>query len=162
MQIRPAAPADNGALWATLEPVIRAGETYALPRDMSREAALDHWTGPGRETWVAEDEGAVVGAYYLRANQQGGGGHVANCGYVTAQAARGRGVGGALCDHSLVRARERGFRAMQFNCVVSANDGAVRLWAAKGFDTVGRLPGAFRHPRLGFVDALVMFRSLTD
>lgn len=162
MQIRLAAPTDHDALWVMLEPVIREGETYALPRDMNREDALDYWTGPGNETWVAEDQGAVVGAYYLKANQQGGGDHVANCGYVTAVAARGRGVGGALCDHSLIRARERGFRAMQFNRVVSTNASAVRLWTAKGFDTVGRLPGAFRHPRLGFVDALVMFRPLAD
>lgn len=162
MQIRPADRSDHDALWDMLEPVIRAGETYALPRDMDRNAALAYWTGPDRDTWVAQDESVLVGTYYLKANQQGGGDHVANCGYVTAAAARGQGVAGLMCDHSLARARDAGFRAMQFNCVVSTNDGAVRLWGAKGFQTVGRLPGAFHHPRLGFVDALVMFRPLAD
>lgn len=162
MQIRPVAPSDHDALWDMLEPVIRAGETYALPRDMARDAALSYWTGPDRETWAAEADGRLVGAYYLKANQQGGGAHVANCGYLTAEQARGRGVAGAMCEHSLIRARDLGFRAMQFNCVVSTNEGAVRLWRAKGFETIGRLPGAFRHPSLGFVDALVMFQPLID
>jgi len=160
MLIRPAVPADYDALWAILEPVIRGGETYALPRDMGRDDALTYWAGPDRKTFVAEIEGRIVGSYYLRANQAGGGGHVANCGYMTAPGQGGRGVGGALCDHSLAQACADGFRAIQFNFVVSTNDGAVRLWRAKGFDVVGRLPGAFDHPRLGFIDALTMFRPL--
>lgn len=160
MLIRPAAPADHDALWRILEPVIRAGETYALPRDMSREEALAYWTGPDRQTFVAEIEDAVVGTYYLRANQSGGGAHVGNCGYMVGADQAGRGVGGALCDHSLAQARAEGFRALQFNFVVSTNEGAVRLWQAKGFDIVGRLPAAFDHPRLGYVDALTMFRAL--
>ena len=90
--IRPARPADREALWRILEPVIRAGETYALPRDMSEAAALAYWTGTDRETFLAEEAGRVVGTYYLRANQQGGGAHVANCGYMTAAEATGRGV----------------------------------------------------------------------
>ena len=102
----------------------------------------------------------VVGSYYLRANNRGGGAHVANCGYIVAPAAMGRGVARAMCAHSLDRARERGFRAMQFNFVISSNERAVRLWQSCGFAIVGRLPGAFEHPRLGFVDALVMYRTL--
>jgi L-amino acid N-acyltransferase YncA len=160
ISIRPAAAPDAAAIWSILEPVIRAGETYTLPRDMTREAALDYWFGAGHEVFVAEEEGAVVGTYYLHPNQAGGGAHVANCGYMTAPHATGRGIARAMCTHSLERARERGFRAMQFNFVVGTNERAVRLWEGLGFATVGRLPGAFCHPRLGYVDALVMFRRL--
>lgn len=160
MIIRAATDADHGAIWAILEPAIRAGETYALDRGMTEAAALAYWAGPDREVFVAEDAGAVVGTYFLRANQPGGGAHVANTGYATHPAATGRGVARAMCAHSLETARARGFRAMQFNFVVSTNAPAVHLWQAMGFGTVGRLPGAFDHPVHGEVDVLVMFRRL--
>jgi ribosomal protein S18 acetylase RimI-like enzyme len=158
--IRFATQRDHDSVWQILEPVIRGGDSYALPRDMSEEQALEYWFGPEKETFVLEENGVVFGTYFLRANQQGGGSHVANCGYVTARGAQGRGIARAMCAHSLERARERGFRAMQFNFVVSTNERAVKLWGNLGFEIVGRLPGAFRHPEQGFVDALVMYRGL--
>lgn len=158
--IRPAAEADWPAILAMLKPVFAAGETYAVDRDLDDEAIRAFWLMPAHEVFVAEIEGEVAGTYYLMANRQGGGAHVANCGYVTAAAAQGRGVASAMCRHSLQRARERGFRAMQFNHVVSTNSGAVALWQKLGFDIVGTLPGAFEHPTHGFVDAYVMYRSL--
>lgn len=160
--IRHATAADHDALWAALEPMLRAGETYALPRDWDREAALAFWLAPAHETFVAIDDatGALLGTYFLTANKLGGGSHVANCGYLTAPQAGGRGVARAMCAHSLGRARERGFRAMQFNIVVSTNAPAVHLWQAMGFEIVGRLPKAFAHPTHGDVDAFVMFRAL--
>ena len=161
MQIRRASlPVDSDSVWAILEPTIRAGETYTLPRDMSREDALDYWFAPGHEVFVAEEDSNILGTYFLQSNQQGGGSHVANCGYVTAPWATSRGVARAMCAHSLDRARERSFTAMQFNFVVSTNERAVALWQTFGFEIVGRLPGAFHHPTLGYVDALVMYRSL--
>jgi ribosomal protein S18 acetylase RimI-like enzyme len=160
LTIRPATIADLPALWSILQPVIRAGETYALPRDMSEADAISYWCAPSNETFVAEQDGAIVGTYILRANQLGGGSHVANCGYMTASAAEGRGVARGMLEHSLARAKERGFRAMQFNFVISTNERAVQTWQRYGFEIVGRLPGAFRHPRAGDVDALVMFREL--
>jgi ribosomal protein S18 acetylase RimI-like enzyme len=160
MLIRKALPKEEDAIWAILEPVIRAAETYPLPRDMNRETALAYWFSPGHEVFVAEDNGAVVGTYFLKANQKGGGSHVANCGYMTAPHATGRGVARAMCEHSLVRAKERGFRGMQFNFVVSTNERAVRLWQSCGFEVVGHLPRVFEHPTLGFVNALVMYREL--
>ena len=160
MAIHTATESDRDAIWAILEPIIRGGETYTLPRDMSREQALAYWFAAEKETFVLEGDGAVLGTYFLKANQQGGGAHVANCGYVTAPAAQGRGIARQMCLHSLERARERGFRAMQFNFVISTNERAVKLWASLGFKIVGRLPFAFEHPTLGFVDALVMYRSL--
>jgi len=158
--IRPATRADRAAIWAILEPVIRAGETYTLDRDMGEDAALAYWFGADKAVFVAEEDGAVLGTYYLRANQAGGGAHVANCGYMTAAAATGRGVARAMARHSFDTAKARGFRAMQFNFVVASNERAVGLWQSLGFDIVGRLPGAFDHPALGFVDALVMVRVL--
>lgn len=160
MLIRSVRPQDHDAIWRILEPAIRAGETYALPRDMTRDDAIAYWTGGDREAFLAEDEGSIVGTYYLRANHLGGGAHVANCGYVTAPEATGRGVARRLCEHSLQNARARGFKAMQFNFVVSSNERAVRLWQSLGFATVGRLPLAFLHPREGYVDVLVMHRAL--
>jgi L-amino acid N-acyltransferase YncA len=158
--IRSATRDDDEAIWQILEPVLRAGETYTLPREITRSNALAYWFSAGHAVFVAERDGIIVGMYYLRANQQGGGAHVANCGYMTAQHATGRGVARAMCLHSLDVARQGGFRAMQFNFVVSTNERAVRLWASLGFNTVGRLPGAFLHPTLGYVDALVMYRAL--
>ena len=158
--IRLAGPADAPALWAILEPVIRAGETYTLDPDLTEAAAMAYWTGPDKACFVAEGDGRVVGTYYIRANQAGGGRHVCNCGYMVATAAAGRGVARAMCAHSLEEARARSFRAVQFNFVVSTNERAVALWRSMGFDTVGRLPRAFRHPVHGDVDALVMFRTL--
>ncbi|MBK5958943.1 GNAT family N-acetyltransferase [Rhodoplanes elegans] len=164
MRIRPATPADADALWRILEPVIRAGETYPLPRDLSRDDALAYWLSPAHEVHVAlyedGDREAMVGTYYLKANNAGGGAHVANCGYMVAADAAGRGVAQEMCAHSLARAKARDFRAMQFNFVISSNERAVRLWQHMGFAVVGRLPGAFEHPTKGYVDALVMFRDL--
>lgn len=160
MLIRPANAKDSDKVWSILEPVIRGGETYTLDREMSRDDALASWFSAAHEVFVAEDDGGVVGTYYLRANQRGGGSHVANCGYMTAAAAQGKGVARAMCEHSLERARQRSFRAMQFNFVVSSNERAVRLWESLGFAILARLPKAFLHPQLGYVDAFVMYREL--
>ncbi len=140
--------------------MIRAGETYALPREMSEGEAIGYWTGSDRETFVAERGGEILGTYYLRANQAGGGAHVANFGYVTDVGAIGQGVARQMCAHSLLYAKRRGFRAMQFNLVVATNIRAIKLWQSLGFEILARLPGAFDHPRLGYVDALVMLRKL--
>jgi ribosomal protein S18 acetylase RimI-like enzyme len=160
LTIRQACPADCDAIWSILEPVIRAGDTYTLDRDMSRESALAYWFSAHHEVFVGEDAAQIVGTYFLRPNQQGGGSHVANCGYITAPSATGRGVARAMCAHSLERAKAHGFRAMQFNFVVSTNERAVRLWQSFGFEIVGRLPQAFLHPVAGYTGAYVMYRLL--
>lgn len=160
MLIRDAGERDDEAIWRVMEPTIRAGETYMLPREMSEAEAIGYWRSPQHEVFVADEDGEILGTYYMRANQRGGGAHVANCGYMTAPAASGRGVARAMCAHSLDHARARGFRAIQFNCVIGTNERAVRLWQSFQFEIVGRLPEAYLHPRLGFVDALVMYRML--
>ena len=161
MRIRASTSADDTPIWQVIEPIIRAGETLMLPPELGRADALAYWRAPEHETAVAEQDEVVVGTYYLRANQRGPGDHVANCGYATAPWATGRGIARAMCLHSLERARARGFRAMQFNCVVASNERAVRLWQGCGFEIVGRVPDTFRHPRLGLVDTLVMYRQLS-
>ena len=160
MLIRLAEDADDAAIWRVLEPTIRAGETLMLPPDMDQAAALSYWRQLGHHAFVLEEGSGLPGTYYLRANQQGRGCHVANCGYATASWATGRGLARAMCLHSLEQARARGFLAMQFNCVVASNERAVRLWRSCGFEVVGRVPETFRHPELGYVDTLVMYRRL--
>lgn len=160
MLIRKAEPADAPAIAAIIVATIRDGTTYSLDTGMSEAEAVAYWTGTDKETFVAEDEGAIVGTYYMRPNQGGGGRHVCNCGYMTSAEAAGRGIASRMCEHSLGHARQRGYRAMQFNFLVSTNEGAIRLWQRMGFNIVGRLPDAFQHPNDGFVDALVMFQTL--
>ena len=147
-------------LWNVLEPVIRAGETYPLPCDMTRDDALAYWLAREHDVFVAVADDQVLGTYYLRPNSRAGGAHVANAGYMVDPAARGRGVASALFQHSVIHAKQRGYRALQFNLVVSTNDVAVRLWQKLGMTMVGTLPGAFRHPTLGYVDAYIMYREL--
>ena len=160
MLIRAATPRDFPAIWPIIKPVIRAGETLTLDPDLTADGARAYWFGADKEVFVAEADGVVLGTYYLRANQAGGGRHVCNAGYVTGANATGRGVARAMGLHSIEHAGARGFRAMQYNFVVSSNERAVRLWQSLGFEIVGRLPEAFEHPALGFVDALVMVRRL--
>jgi ribosomal protein S18 acetylase RimI-like enzyme len=162
MHIRPADPNDAPSIWRVIGPRIREGETFALDRDLTEADALAYWLGADRETFVAEADGEIVGTYYFRTNHPGGGAHICNCGYMTAAAATGRGVARAMCRHSLDYARQRGFRGMQFNFVVSTNTRAVALWQSLGFEIAGVVPQAFHHPKLGYVDVLVMFQSLLD
>ncbi|AGI66884.1 GCN5-related N-acetyltransferase [Octadecabacter antarcticus 307] len=169
MQIRPATDADWPAIWGVLRPVFRAGETYAIDRDISEDAARALWMDAPAATYIAEDrfaqdcfvqDRAVLGTYFIKTNHQGGGRHVCNSGYVTARAAQGRGIAAKMCDHSQLAARDLGYTAMQFNMVLASNAGAVRLWQRLGYDIVGTLPLAFNHPILGLVDGLVMWKAL--
>ena len=147
-------------LWPVFHEVVAAGDTYSYPPDIGFDEARRLWTGAGTRCFIGTIENDCVGGYMLHANQPGLGNHVANCGYMVTPAARGRGIAGAMCKHSLEQARQAGFTAMQFNFVVSTNEGAVRLWQKHGFEIVGRIPNAFRHARLGLADAYVMYRTL--
>ncbi len=159
--LRRFAPADWPAVWSILQPTFAAGDTYAYPPETTEAQARTLWTEAPLATYVAEVDGRIAGTYYLKPNQPGLGAHVCNCGYVVAASARGQGIAAALCEHSQAQARSLGYRAMQFNLVVSTNVVAVRLWQKLGFAIVGTLPGAFKHSQLGFVDAYVMYKPLT-
>ncbi|PZR72739.1 MAG: GNAT family N-acetyltransferase [Chthoniobacterales bacterium] len=160
--IRAATAEDRDAIWKIFHSTIAPGSVFVYDPNTSREEAMGYWFGPNTLTFVAEREGAVIGSYILRPNRPGLGAHVANAGFMVDPDARGGGVGRLMGEHSLSEARRLGYRAMQFNFVVSTNTSAVRLWQQLGFQIVGTLPGAFRHAEKGFVDAYVMFRSLED
>ena len=158
MKIREARPEDFDAIWPIFHEIASRGETYGYPTDTTREQAFRLWMEMPRLTFVVEEGGQILGTYYLKTNQGGPGEHVCNCGYMVASSARGRGLATAMCEHSQQIAKKLGYKAMQFNFVASSNEGAVRLWTKLGFATVGRLPKAFSHPSLGYVDALVMYK----
>ncbi|VAW05702.1 hypothetical protein MNBD_ALPHA05-2041 [hydrothermal vent metagenome] len=148
-------------VWSVLEPAFRAGESYPLSRDVSEADAKTYWTKPNGYNAIARDDaGDIVGVYYLRPDQGGPGDHICNAGYVIAEAARGRGYAVALCRHSQEQALAMGFRGMKFNLVVVSNQAAIAAWQKAGMAIIGTVPRAFRHPRLGLVDAHIMFRRL--
>jgi RimJ/RimL family protein N-acetyltransferase len=159
--ICPYQPSDWPAVWAIVEPVFRAGETYAFSPDITEDDSRRVWVDIPKETYVAVDHsGNIVGTYYIKPNQPALGAHVCNCGYIVAEAARGKGIASTMCEHSQRQALALGFASMQYNLVVSTNMAAIRIWQKNGFEIVGTLPEAFRHPRLGLVDAHVMYKRL--
>jgi ribosomal protein S18 acetylase RimI-like enzyme len=160
MNIREAARDDFERIWPIFHEIVAAGETYGYPRDITQEQARELWMDIPRKTYVFEENGRILGTYYLKTNQLGPGDHVCNCGYMVSSSARGRGIATTMCVHSQETARELGYKAMQFNFVALSNEGAVRLWNKLGFATVGRLPKAFHHPSKGYVDALVLYKLL--
>jgi ribosomal protein S18 acetylase RimI-like enzyme len=160
MKIRAATEADHDPIWKIFHTIIASGDTYAIDPKISRKEALGYWFGTGTRAYVAESGGKIVGTYILRANQSGGGSHVANAAFMVAPHSRRQGLGRAMGEHCLSEARRLGFCAMQFNFVISTNESAIHLWNELGFKIVGSLPGAFRHPEKGDVDVYVMYRSL--
>jgi ribosomal protein S18 acetylase RimI-like enzyme len=162
LTIRTAAPADFDAMWPIFRAVVATGTTYVFAPDTSRDEAQAYLMGPGIASWVAAEEGRIVGMYRLVPNRRDLGSHVANASFMVDPANAGRGIGRAMGLHCLREARRAGFLAMQFNFVVSTNTGAVRLWRKLGFDIVGTLPKAFKHRERGLVDAYVMYRFLDD
>ena len=161
IEIRAFEKSDWPGVWRIIEPVFQAGETYPFSPDIGEQEAYQAWIEAPAATFVAlGDSDDILGTYYIKPNQATLGAHVCNCGYIVAEHARGKGIASQMCAHSQREAVTRGFRAMQYNLVVSTNQGAVRLWKRHGFEIIGRLPGAFRHPRNGFVDAFVMYKQL--
>ncbi len=158
--IRPTRHEDWPGLWEIFRLVVEKGDTYPYAMDTAEEEARGLWLDVPQATYVAVDGDRVLGTYYLKPNQPALGAHVCNAGYMVHPDARGRGLGRALCAHSLDEARRLGFTAMQYNLVVSTNETAIRLWIDMGFKTVGTLPKAFRHREKGLIDALVMYREL--
>jgi L-amino acid N-acyltransferase YncA len=152
---------DWPTVWAIIEPVFRAGSTYAFSPEITEEESKKVWIEAPKGTYVCEDEDKkIIGTYYIKANQPALGAHVCNCGYIVDAKARGKGAASKMCKHAQEKAVRQGFKAMQYNLVVSTNEGAIRLWKKHDFKVVGVLPKAFNHKDLGFVDALVMYKQL--
>ncbi|MDI6624986.1 MAG: GNAT family N-acetyltransferase [Brevundimonas sp.] len=161
MEIRAASDADWPTIWPIVEAVVRAGETFTYPRDADEALGRTLWMmAPPGVTLVAVEAGRVLGTAKTGPNQMGPGSHVATASFMVAADARGRGVGRALCEAVIARAKADGYRAMQFNAVVETNRSAVRLWKALGFGVVGTVPEAFAHPTEGLVGLHVMHRGL--
>jgi len=162
MIIREAITDDFAKIWPIFHTVSSAGETYAYETDTTKEQAEKLWMYLPKKTFVVEENGRIMATYYIKTNQAGPGKHVCNCGYMVSTSDRGKGLATKMCLHSQKIAIELGYQAMQFNFVASTNKGAFRLWTKLGFDTVGKLPKAFNHPSKGFVDALVMYKWLSQ
>src|SRR5438876_1537036 len=162
LQIRRARKEDRETIWQIFHAVVAGGDTYVFDPNISRGKALAYWLGPKTRCYVALSDHGIVGSYILKVNQPGLGSHVANAGFMVSASARGQGIGRAMAEHCLHEARRLGFRAMQFNYVISTNTAAIRLWQDLGFEIVGTLASAFRHPDKGYVDVYVMYRSLLE
>ncbi|MCM0042514.1 MAG: GNAT family N-acetyltransferase [Algoriphagus sp.] len=153
---------DQEVLWGVLEPMIRMGGTYVFSLDKTKESMMAYWMGADKVTFAVENEGVVVGTFYLKANQEGLGDHICNAGFVVSRDAEGLGVGRWMGEFAQVEAKSRGFLAMQFNFVIQSNQKAVHLWKSLGFSVIGEIPEAYRHPHLGLVPALIFYKKLTD
>ncbi|OYX19930.1 MAG: GNAT family N-acetyltransferase [Algoriphagus sp. 32-45-6] len=162
IEIRRASLVERDSLWQIIEPVIRKGGSYVFAQDSSKEKIMDYWMGEDKWTFVAESSGEVVGTFYLKANQPDLGDHICNAGFIVSPQATGRGVGRFMGKMALEEACRLGFLAMQFNFVIKSNTSAVKLWQSLGFQIIGEIPDAYRHPNLGWVSALVMYQKLSS
>ena len=162
VEIKLAQDDDFEKIWPIIHEVLKKGDSYPCAADTTKAEAFQIWMKYPQATYIAISESEILGTYYIKANQPGLGSHVCNAGYMVASRARGKGIGRAMCNHSLTEARKLGFKAMQYNLVVSTNQGAVKLWRDLGFEIIGTLPKAFKHSKKGLVDAFVMYQWLDD
>lgn len=160
LELRPMTAGDFEMFWPVFRDIVRAQDSYAIDPDIDFATARRYWLEAPSQVWSARFDGDLAGSYYLKPNFDGPADHICNCGYIVDARHRGRGIARRMCEHSLQAARDAGFRAMQFNCVLSSNKPAIHLWQSLGFETIGRIPEAYRHRDSGLVDALVMYRKL--
>ena len=160
IEIRRAKQADNDQIWAIIQPIIQQGDTYAFAPDASREDILKYWCGRDKHTYIAVIKGEIVGTFILKDNQTGLGAHIANASYMVSMEKFGLGIGKFMGEYSIQEARKLGYLAMQFNLVVKTNARAVKLWESIGFSIIGEIPDAFKHQKLGLVNAFIMHRKI--
>ncbi|MFE6969922.1 GNAT family N-acetyltransferase [Isoptericola sp. NPDC057653] len=162
LTIRPTTDDDWPALWPIVDGVVRAGESYAYPSDLTSDQGRALWLerAPGATVVAEGADGALLGTAKMGPNRPGRGDHVGTASFMVSPAARGRGVGRALGEHVVAWHREQGYRGIQFNAVVETNEAAVRLWRSLGFEVVGTVPGAFRSAAHGYVGLHVMYLPL--
>lgn len=160
LDFRLAQPQDQKSLWEIIRHIIRKGGTYVFSPDSSEQEMMEYWMGTDKSTFVAEMDGKIVGTFYLKQNQPGLGNHVCNAGFMVDEKESGKGIGRKMGLFALEEAKKSGYLAMQFNFVVSTNQAAVKLWQSLGFDIIGEIPEAYRHPEKGLVGVYVMYRKL--
>jgi L-amino acid N-acyltransferase YncA len=156
-----ATDADFDAVKEIFLHVVDEGETYSYEREtLTDQWIRDYWMKHVVTTLVARVDGKVAGVCAIRVNRTGRGNHIANASYVVHHDFRGIGIGHALGRESLRVSRQHGYKAMQFNYVVSTNAKAVALWQSLGFKIIGTMPQGYRHSRHGLVDVYMMHRFL--
>ena len=160
IEIRTATNSDKPAIWEIIRDIIATADTYVFPPDSPEDEMIAYWFSPEKYVYVAEDDGNVVGTFWLKPNYPGLGSHVCNAAYMVAPVAAGKGIGRKMAELSLDEARRLGFTAMQFNFVVASNTAAVRLWQSIGMEIIGEIPDAFDHRELGLTNAYIMYRKL--
>lgn len=160
VEIRAATESDKPAVWQIIKAVIAGGDTYTFAPDTPEDQMIAFWFAPEKHVFVAEEDGNVLGTYWLKANQPGLGDHVGNGGYMVSPDVKGRGIGKLMAEHSIDEARRLGFHSIQFNFVVKSNTAAVNLWKSVGFEVIGEIPDAIRHSKLGLTNAYIMYRKL--
>ena len=159
--VRPIRDEDWPAVFRIVDEVVRDGETYAYPDDLTPETARDLWVeSPPGLTVVADRDGRILGTAKMGPNRPGRGDHIGTASFMVAPEARGAGLGRLLGQWAIDWHRRSGFAGIQFNAVVASNEVAVRLWQSLGFEVVGTVPGAFRSRRHGPVGLHVMFLAL--
>ena len=150
-------------IWPIFQTVLANGRTYALPDTMTEEEAAILWCTGERTAYIAEDEqGRVIGTFYLRDRMPGPGSHVANGGIMVAHEMRGKGYGLALAKEMLNQAKASGYHAIQFNNVVATNSASLAIWRKLGFVEIGKIPDAFQHKDVGLVDTYIFYKRLAD
>lgn len=155
LTVAEAQPDDHDELYVRFGEIVAAGEGYPqAPGPLAVKEFEEYWLAGKRLVAVARHQGALAGSYYLKPNFPGRAAHIANGGYFVVRELRGRGVGTALVEDSLVQARDLGFDALQFNLVFASNP-ARRLYERMGFEAVGRVPEA-----VDGEDAIVYWRRL--
>jgi ribosomal protein S18 acetylase RimI-like enzyme len=160
MTIRLATSTDHEAVWHIISNVISTGDTYVFAPDSSKEKMLNYWFSVDKKTYIAEENREILGTFYLKENQMDLGSHIVNAGYMVSENARGKGIGKAMAEFSIMEAKRLGFRGMQFNLVVKTNEKAVKLWLKMGFYIIGEIPEAYKHYSLGYVNAYIMYQKL--
>ena len=160
MEIRTAVESDKHVVWGIIKTVIAGGDTYVFDPEASEDEMIAYWFSPEKHVYVAQEDGEVLGTYWLKANQPGLGSHVGNGAYMVSPKAKGRGIGRRMAEHSIEEARRLGFHSIQFNFVVKSNEVAVKLWKSVGFEIIGEIPDAFDHKENGLTNAYIMYRRL--
>lgn len=160
IEIRKALETDKPAVWQIIKAVIAGGDTYVFEPDTPEDEMLVYWFSPEKHVYVAEDDGEILGTYWIKANQPGLGSHVGNGAYMVSPNAKSKGVGRKMAEHSIEEARRLGFHSIQFNFVVKSNEVAVRLWKSVGFEVIGEIPDAFNHKENGLTNAYIMYRKV--
>ena len=158
--IRKAIKRDIDAVWEIFHEVIKTGDTYVFDPKMLKCDLNKHWFASYMHTYVLESNKKISGTYILKPNQIDLGSHIANGSYMVHPNAQRKGFGEAMCVHSIEEAKKLGFKAIQFNMIVSTNKPAIKLWNKMGFEIVGTIPDGFNHLTEGYIDAYIMYKKL--